>query len=363
MIALYGAGKELERIIEKTENKLPEEIVIVDSYPDKYPDGILGYEVRNPKIISLMTADDYVIITSTKYFEEISENIKMLNQDVAIYNIHAAKWILWFKNWIAKYISIEDNYEVKVDTEKWIESALKDEVGFWVRRVKELREKGDVRFREREFVYPYDSEVIFTENDSILDVGCGPLPVFGNRINGKIIQYIPVDPLAHQYKKLLKEQDIILPLEPKFAIMEILTYFYKENTMDYVIINNALDHCIDILRAFIECFRVVKIGGYFLMRHWEGEGLHNVYAGLHQWNITCTETDLICFNESGVKINFTKLFHLYAEIKVRRVRQGYRDFIIVRIKKKDNLPDTILEKYDDKVLIGDLIDKLFEKLV
>lgn len=362
MIVLYGAGKDLEGILEKS-NKLSEEIVIVDSDPNKRAEGISGYKVMEPSIIHKMTPNDFVFITSKKYYSEIYDSVKKINQNVAIYGINAVKWVLYKKDKVLEYINAEDNYEVKIDIANWLKSALSNEVGYWVKRVKEQREKGDKRFTEREFSYPYDTEIVFKQEDIILDVGCGPLPKFGNRINGKEIRYIPVDPLAHQYLDILKKQDIILPVEPKFAIMEMLTCFYQENTIDYVIVNNALDHCIDILRAFIECFRVVKIGGYFLMEHLEAEGLHNEYEGLHQWNLTCTETDLICFNENGVKINLSTLFQPYADIEVKRIQDGYRDMIITRIKKKGNLPSALLAKYDDKTLIGELIDKLFEKLL
>lgn len=164
---------------------------------------------------------------------------------------------------LKEQIRAQEHYEPcdKKDVQEWIEEALHSEMGYWEKQVPIWKAKGDNCLSKRDFHYSYNEEIEFRNDDIILDVGCGPLPKFGNMMNGKEIKYVPVDPLAYQYQKIIHKNGIKLPVEPSFAIMEALTNFYNKNSADYVIVNNALDHSIDIMRAFIECLQVVKIGG------------------------------------------------------------------------------------------------------
>lgn len=366
MVVLYGAGKEFQRIAKEsngTKACKKDNIIVVDTYPEKYPEGVLGFEINGPEIIQGLSSEDCVCITSKQYYKEIADSVKIINPYVDIYDYKSAEWIIYKKTKIDEYVRLEENYTVKEDLSLWLDSILSDELRYWKKRIPEQKGKNDIRFLEREFAYSYNEEIVFTEQDKILDVGCGPLPKFGNILNGVKINYMPVDPLAYQYKNLLKENKVVLPVEPSFALMEVLTCFYEENSIDYVIVNNALDHCINIIRAFIECFNVVKVGGNLLLEHVEAEGLHNDYAGLHKWNITCTDDALIFFNNRGTKINISKMFSPYANIEVKRMKYDYRDLIIAKIKKKSCLPQTIINQYDDRMLIGKMLDKLFEKLI
>lgn len=223
-----------------------------------------------------------------------------------------------------------------------------------------MKEKGDKRFLEREFVYQYNPELNIGEDDIVLDVGAGPLPKFGNIVNGHKMNYIPLDPLAYGYKKLLDNLHIQLPIHTQFAMMEILTCFYPTESADYVIVNNALDHSIDIFRAFVECLDVVRVGGYLLLEHMEAEAAHNEYTGLHTWNITLIDGDVIFFDEVS-KVNISKMFSECCKIDSKRIRKGYREMIIVKIHKKKSIPEEILREFNAKEFAGKIIKNMFER--
>lgn len=176
------------------------------------------------------------------------------------------------------------------------------------------------------------------------------------------MNYIPADPLAYHYKRLLDKNNAVLPIEISFTIMEALSSFYGENSIDYCIVDNALDHSIDILRAFIECFRVIKMGGRLLLTHMDSEGLNEDYWGLHKWNISSTECDLVFFNEE-MKINVSNLFRDYADIKIQRKKRHERDIIIADVYKKADVSSSIIERYDSPIYVGYLIDRLFYRMV
>lgn len=195
----------------------------------------------------------------------------------------------------------------------------------------------------------------------VIDIGCGPLPKFGNKLSDGVINYQPVDPMAHQYIRLLNENEIQLPITPKFGMAELLSLFYKENCADYVIIHNALDHTYDIMRALIEMLRVCKVEGYVLMNHMDSEGIFENYSGMYQWNITEHYGDLYFFNKE-VGINVTKTLFEFADVNIKRNTIDYRDEIIVRIKKKKNIPINIIKQYDEELIAGSLISELFKRI-
>lgn len=39
----------------------------------------------------------------------------------------------------------------------------------------------------------------------------------------------------------------------KFSLFELIATFYKKEGADGIMINNALDHCIDPFKAIVEC--------------------------------------------------------------------------------------------------------------
>lgn len=354
-MVIYGAGNRFHQIVK--EEDIKNITMVVDSHPERYRDGVEGYEIHPKEELSALSSEDCVCISSSIYYKQICQEIKRINPHVKVisysqYRLH--NYISQIRERVECYEPLDENAICK-----WIVDAYSTEVGWWRDSVPKLRDKGDERFLEREFCYKYNPEIKFSNNDVILDVGSGPLPKYGCLINGKRTNYIPVDPLAYKYHELLNELNISLPVYPKFALMETLTCFYPKESADFVIINNALDHCIDIMRAFIECFNTVKVGGYLLLEHLEAEALFCDYWGLHLWNIFVIDEDLYFCDEKKRKVNVSKLLKDYAEIETKKVPYECRYMIISKIHKRASIPEDILQGYDTKLFVGKMLKELF----
>lgn len=361
MIVLYGAGQEFIKIVK--ENKIKNFDLVVDTYYQNYPQGVCGYTIHDKSKLLDLTDKDFVCITSMRYFDEIFQTIKEINDVVTIINMSQFNWMEnRLPNLLKDLRNRNECYEPIDDSRmrQWIKETDDDEIEFWKMQIPKVKSKGDRRFLEREFEYSHYPEISITKDDIVLDVGAGPLPRYGNIIEGHKINYVPLDPLAYSYKKILDDLNIKLPVYTNFALMEILTCFYPTESVDYVIVNNALDHSIDILRSFVECLDVVRIGGYLLLEHMEAEGAHNGYTGLHTWNITSIDNDLVLFDET-YKVNISRMFSTCCEIDIKRMpAMGYRDKIIVKIHKKKSIPESILSEFKVKEFAGEIINMMFK---
>ena len=357
MIYIAGAGKDycaLSREISFGE------YMLLDADTNKIGKDIMGKRVYSYDELYNATVDDIVYISSERYYDEIASKIRLINDAVQIENL--AKYI-WTKksSIIAEIIDgTKEQYKVKLDVKTWLDSALKDETSYWEWAVKNSVKNNDVRLLTREFEYPYDS-IKVSGGDVIVDIGCGPLPKFGNTHNKEILNYHPVDPLAHQYQKILNSNNVHLPVTPKFAIGELLSCFFKKNSADYVIMHNALDHCIDPMRVLIEMAEICKIGGSILLFHADAEGIFENYSGMHKWNITEQKGSMYIFDNKKNMVNVSQYMKDFANLVTYRVPLTYRDGIVCRIEKTAELPEKITNNFDD--ISGELIDKLFERLV
>lgn len=367
MLFIWGIGCDFEAFVKWDKPILDERVILIDSADNKIGTTIYGHIICPPSVIEKGTEEDCIFITSSKYASEIEKDIRKYNKKIKLINKMEALWRSKEAT-VHQLMLGEEKYDINIigDIQNWIEQALKDECEYWEETIPKYIEENHEGLTKREFKYPFEWDLSITSEDIIIDVGSGPIPIFGNLVDGKEIDYRPLDPMAHQYKKLNRFFDVKVPVEPQFAIMELLTCFVPVQSVDYCIVHNAMDHSIDILRAFIECFRTVKIGGTMLMVHLASEGIHNNYDGLHQWNIDELNGELIFFNQK-CKINISKMFAAEADIVVRREaieidKWNYRDWICCKIVKKCEPGELILQKYDNAQYISYLIEALFDKL-
>jgi len=84
---------------------------------------------------------------------------------------------------------------------------------------------------------------------SILDVGSGPVPNTGYKLEGVAVQLKAVDPLASIYSNLRACHGLCPPIAPTFAAAEELSSFFELNSFDIVHCCNALDHSLSIHSA------------------------------------------------------------------------------------------------------------------
>lgn len=149
--------------------------------------------------------------------------------------------------------------------------------------------KHKLKWKEEQFNHKFPMPMYFKpmigdkKNVSILDVGAGMFNTIGTLWYNIDVQVTCCDILADEYKKILDEYKI----EPIHHIekqdMENLTY--KDESFDIVHCVNAIDHCVNPLKAIKEMYRVCKKGGWIYMRHGISMGNQRHYSGFHQWDI------------------------------------------------------------------------------
>ena len=107
---------------------------------------------------------------------------------------------------------------------------------FWDRWMKERGGQWPADFLKRfDPATPLDSWIagaarrLCKREVSVLDVGSGPVPAIGYKLEGIALQITAVDALASVYKKLLARHGLKPPIVPIFAPAEELSSFFEPN--------------------------------------------------------------------------------------------------------------------------------------
>jgi SAM-dependent methyltransferase len=135
------------------------------------------------------------------------------------------------------------------------------------------------------------------EEVSILDVGAGPVTWLGYRYPGKKLTIVPVDPLADEYDRLLRDAKLDPPIRTVRVAGEALAEYFGSRRFDIAYATNALDHSADPITIISNMVAVVRTGGIVLLRHKRNEGDSARYGGLHQWNFDVVDDGLVVWNE------------------------------------------------------------------
>jgi SAM-dependent methyltransferase len=133
---------------------------------------------------------------------------------------------------------------------------------------------------------------------SILDVGAGPVTWLGFRYPGKMLTIVPVDPLADEYDRLLREAGLEPPVRTIRVAGEKLIEHFGSRRFDIAYATNALDHSADPFTIISNMVAVVRPGGAVLLRHKRNEGESARYGGLHQWNFDVIDESLVLWNNA-----------------------------------------------------------------
>lgn len=130
----------------------------------------------------------------------------------------------------------------------------------------------------------------------VLDVGSGPLSTLRTRAPANPVELICVDALAVGYNALLEEFGFVECPRIVPGVGERLAAQFGLDAFHLVHIANALDHCEDPARTFVEMYRVCRPGGQIWIVSIENEGEREGYAGLHQWNLVADDGGLHLWN-------------------------------------------------------------------
>lgn len=229
---------------------------------------------------------------------------------------------------------------------QWIEE-LVSEVRYWVNRVAKRNSTYHGEYLDNinnlkvKPAKGYHGENIFhylKEGSVLMDVGCGAVSRYGSLLpDGGIVNLIAVDSLAHAYKKI---NDYYAPENKKtvmFGMFEFMAVFFRKNFADVILIENALDHCVDPLKSVVECLQVLKPSGLLRLYHHRAEAIWEGCLGLHKWNIDYNDNkEFIIWNENHY-ININKFFGDDVEIRVYAEggEQRSSQYLTVELVKKE----------------------------
>ena len=268
-----------------------------------------------------------------------------------------------------RFERLQFRYQVDFEkqSEMWVEN-LMGEVVFWLNECEQKRDLIDSYIQNRDFltyssVYKTFSERL-SDGDIILDIGSGITSKFGSRTEGgNILHICAVDPLAYYFNQFLSA-DVSTEKKCHFGLFEMIANFYEEESADGIIINNALDHCIDPFKAIVECLYVLKQNKYLAMWHRRAEAVYEKYTGLHRWNVDYDDKDnLIIWNENNA-INLTEELCELADIKVWHtkddvLREKQRVYVEIRKKQVFDL-ELFFDIREERRNLAKLLERLMQ---
>jgi len=368
---IWGSGLFGKKIIDAVRSRY-EIAFYVDKDIQKQGGEIQRIVIYDPSYISKMSIDIDVIIIGIKdkkAEKEIREELNKLTVrqlkiilGIELYNDYQNEYI--------KKIHANHNFHWKIDFDKqfneWIKN-IDEEVNYWKNDV--LSENGmnhDYYLNICNTSVFDDSAIkpLIKKGAIVMDVGCGLISPYSNLLpSGEYINLIPVDALACFYNRMLSEKDHARDdYQCVFGMFEFLNLFFENDYADCIIINNALDHCIDPLRSLLSVIRVLKCGGSIFMRHTRATALLENYAGLHKWNLDVINNHFVIWNESNM-IDVSEQFFDFAdiEIKFNNTLEREGQILEIMIRKKKNIKE---ESYSDNssVLLAHCIKSIMNKL-
>jgi len=185
------------------------------------------------------------------------------------------------------------------------------------------------------------------KNSVVLDVGCGLSYCTGNLRHNQIIDLHYVDPLAPFFNKIVKRATVDRP-QIEFGMIEFLSAFYPNHDVALIIVQNALDHCVNPLKGIIEALDSLETGGVLYLKHYPNEAIKENYRGFHQFNIDEESGNLILWNRAQ-RHNLTAELMPYATMSVTRYHEP--EEVIAVITKTAPLPNELINDKADKALL------------
>lgn len=142
-----------------------------------------------------------------------------------------------------------------------------------------------------------------------------------------------VDPLAPFYNRILQIHKIDRPAI-RFGMIESLSGTFARNSVDFIHVRNALDHCANPVSGIVECLAVLKPGAILYLNHFRDEALNEAYRGFHQYNITERDGKLIIWNKEK-ETDVTDYLAGIADVTTTVAHNGR---IVAVIEKLHDLP-------------------------
>lgn len=375
---IWGAGNYGRRLIPMLEGEGYTILAFCDRNPELAGKEAGGYQIVSmEKASEICRAEKEIAIIIGIFDFEVVEEIKkeipdQFGERVHIKTGHEIQDV--YEDRLLKTYHQNLIFQWEVDLEKysliWLDN-LVSEIEYWVKEVADpkgnrhayyTRYRGNNRFTHKDILKRVKADEI------VMDIGCGLISKFGDQLeDGGRIKLLPVDALAYFYNEINgRIQDgYKKDMTSYFGLFEFLGNTFGRNYADYIIVENALDHCIDPWRSLVECLYVLKVEGRMYLNHRRAEAVYENWSGLHKWNIDCRNEDFIIWNQENA-VNVREHLKDYAEIQVR-----YDSSVSIRecqnigveiIKKKDFELSDFFNLDHDNIILTKMIDKLMERL-
>lgn len=223
------------------------------------------------------------------------------------------------------------------------EKKFREEVAFWEIWVSSwglqweedflLRIKPNLDLQESKAAWICDYLDEDLKDIHLLDVGAGPLTILGKYWNENKLRITPIDPLAQQYREILRKNKITPIIPTIYGKGETLCEQFSKNSFELVFARNSIDHSQNPLKCIEQMLEVVKKGSYVLLTHKQNEGKKQHYQGLHQWNFSLnTRKNLLLWNKN-TQINLNEYFENKAEIQ--SWLDFSQDYLYTSLKKQN----------------------------
>ena len=231
-------------------------------------------------------------------------------------------------------------------------SGIDYELTFWERwhhtKGAEWPDEYQRRLRPDREIMPFVIEGVLATDiakTKILDVGAGPVSKLGPVWQGQRLAIVAVDPLAPYYEAIVRRHGVDWPIKTRQGFAEDLSAQFAPNSFDAVYCSNALDHCIDPLRAVEEMMIVARVGGRITLEHATNEAENENYEGFHQWNIEVVDRDFFIWNRAG-RIHMNPLIEPFGRVETRRREDGR---IWATIIKTTEIPIDLARRHRDRL--------------
>ncbi|MDP9175921.1 MAG: class I SAM-dependent methyltransferase [Planctomycetota bacterium] len=186
--------------------------------------------------------------------------------------------------------------------DKWT-SGLTEEIQFWETYVATRGGKWPEEFNQRmnpNAPLGRDQRELINAPEGaqveILDVGAGALTWLGKIWPGRTVHITAIDPLGHEYDRMLNQHDIHPPVRTIYGQAEEIVKDFGDDRFDMVFCRNAMDHSADPLKGIRNCLQAAKPGCSVLLHHFVNEAQSQQYNGLHQWNFDCRDGRFIIWS-------------------------------------------------------------------
>lgn len=126
---------------------------------------------------------------------------------------------------------------------------------------------------------------------------------------------------------------------------EYLSSFYESESVDLVVIQNALDHSANPLKVIKEALSVLRIGGVLYLNHHLNEAEAENYKGFHKFNI-CDEKGRLTLWNKDVSLDVADHVSSFAEVEsLLRLENGH---VVAVVRKTGGLPADALSLQKDR---------------